>query len=495
MSRAELILIPLPGMGHLIPAVELAKRLVARDERVSVTILILKLPFDQMISSYIQSLHESLASISDRINIVELPDLKTPPDTSTRDFVLQLASLYKPAVKKAVEERAFGGGGSSRLGGFILDPFCTDLMSVADEFHVPSYIFFTASAALLSCMLHFQSLRDDHGLHAAQLLADSDALLDIPGIFNRVPSKVLPIFLEVDDKFLDIVNKYREARGIILNSSLELETYTIHCLSKDPNIPPIYPVGPIVNIPIPQEETKGGGGGGGGLGEEEEEDNTSIQRWLDNQLPASVVFLCFGSMGSFGEEQVREVAEALKSSGRHFLWALRRPPGGRQGFEPPSDYDDLNHVLPEGFLDGTAGVGKVIGWAPQVEILSHPAVGGFVSHCGWNSTLESLWFGVPIAAWPMYSEQNLNAFQLVTELGVAVEVRMDYQWDMMKRSSNFVVHKEEIEKAVKAVMDEENPVRNKAKEMGELSRKTVAQGGSTYASLGRFIDDVFQSIQ
>ncbi|KAF5816567.1 putative anthocyanidin 3-O-glucosyltransferase [Helianthus annuus] len=102
------------------------------------------------------------------------------------------------------------------------------------------------------------------------------------------------------------------------------------------------------------------------------------------------------------------------------MWLLRRPPPLEQSSERfPDDYDDPRAVLPDGFPERTSGIGKVIGWGPQVALLAHEAVGGFVSHCGWNSILESLWFGVPTAAWPMYSEQPLNAFEMVVELGLA----------------------------------------------------------------------------
>lgn len=83
-------------------------------------------------------------------------------------------------------------------------------------------------------------------------------------------------------------------------------------------------------------------------------------------------------------------------------------------------------MLPKGFSDRTAQLGRVTGWAPQVAVLSHPAVGGFVSHVGWNSTMESLWCGVPIAAWPVYAEQHLNAFVLVKELELAIGIKMDF---------------------------------------------------------------------
>ncbi|KAF2319836.1 hypothetical protein GH714_019529 [Hevea brasiliensis] len=197
-------------------------------------------------------------------------------------------------------------------------------------------------------------------------------------------------------------------------------------------------------------------------------------QWLDDQPVASVVFLCFGSMGSFGEDQLKEIACALEHSGHRFLWSVRRPPPpGKQAF--PTDYEDPQEVLPEGFLERTAAVGKVIGWAPQVAILAHPAIGGFVSHCGWNSVLESIWFGVPIATWPIYAEQQFNAFEMVIELGLAVEIKMDYS-----KESGMIVNCDEIERGIRCLMENDSEKRKKVKEMSEKSRMALIEGGSSY---------------
>lgn len=115
-----------------------------------------------------------------------------------------------------------------------------------------------------------------------------------------------------------------------------------------------------------------------------------------------------------------------------------------------------------------------------MAVLSHPAVGGFVSHCGWNSILESIWFGVPIAGWPLYAEQHINTYEMVVELGLAVDINMD---------SKIMVTSEEIERGIRHLMNG-NEIRKKVKEMKEKSHKTLIEGGSSYDFLGRLIDDI-----
>ena len=155
----------------------------------------------------------------------------------------------------------------------------------------------------------------------------------------------------------------------------------------------------------------------------------------------------------------------------------------------PSDYANVKEVLPEGFLHRMAGIGKVIGWAPQVAVLAHPAIGGFVSHCGWNSILESIWYGIPIATWSLYAEQQINAFQIVKDLGLAVEIKIDYNKD-----GGYIVGAHEIENGLNNLMNMNNNVRKKMKKMQKISRTIMIDGGSSYFSLGQFIEDMIANI-
>ena len=121
-------------------------------------------------------------------------------------------------------------------------------------------------------------------------------------------------------------------------------------------------------------------------------------------------------------------------------------------------------------------------WVPQKDILAHAAVGGFVTHCGWNSILESLWFGVPVLPWPLDADQHFNAFVLVAHMGVAVAMEMD------RKRDNFV-EAAELERAVRALMggesEEGRKAREKAAEMKAVCRNAVADGGSSHAALQR----------
>ncbi|GMH14982.1 hypothetical protein Nepgr_016823 [Nepenthes gracilis] len=484
-------------MGHLLPAVAMAKRLVDRDDRISIIVLLVNLPLF-LSNSFVQSL-KSDASINKRIKFVEIPSLDTGSgsfdqktiqyhtptnsvqrDKKNRSFDQRIIPHYKSIVKQIVEERVIRSSSAGQLAGFVVDLFCTAMIDVASELNVPSYVLFTSNAALLSIVLHFQSLRDDHGIDVAEF-NDPNIELDVPSFRHRIPYWSLPArLLDKDGGIMDHIKRSREAKGILVNTYMELEPYPLHSLSYHDRIPSVYPVGPIINLERLDEGREGY--------------KDSIMRWLDDQPPSSVVFLCFGSLGTFPEEQVREIAHGLELSGHRFLWSIRREPTADEKVGPPREYDNLEDVLPVGFLHRTADIGRAIGWAPQVEILSHQAVGSFVSHVGWNSTLESLWFGVPVAAWPLFAEQRLNAFEMVNELGLAVEIAVDYKWDDQKKLSSELVKAEVIEKAIRTVMDMGRGERGKVKELSEASRKALMEGGSSYAWLGRFIEDVIENI-
>ncbi|XP_039172478.1 putative UDP-glucose flavonoid 3-O-glucosyltransferase 3 [Eucalyptus grandis] len=401
-------------MELIVSMVEMAKLLVNRDPRLSITILIMKLPIDSEVDSYTSSLATSMAAA--RIRFIHLPHVNLDTKISSGKFFSDFMESNKPHIKRAIADLTDLAASTWRLAGFVIDMFCTTMIELADEIGVPSYVYFMSSAAFLGLMLHLQSLQDEQHVDITEF-KDSAAELDIPSFEHTLPAKVLPsavLFKEEVRPFLEHAKRIRKIKGIIINTFDELEPHALGSLAAL-GAPMVYPVGPILNL---KGETKAKADGGGR--------GNDIMEWLNEQPPSSVVFLCFGSAGSFREDQVKETTYALERSGHHFLWSLRQPPP-KGKYDLPRDYTDPMEVLPEGFLDRTASVGKVIGWAPQAAALAHPAIGVFISHCGWNSTLESIWFGVVVATWPLYAEQQFNAFELVVEPGLAVEIKMDYR--------------------------------------------------------------------
>ncbi|KAM0996010.1 hypothetical protein ACFX13_006124 [Malus domestica] len=473
MKRVELVFIPSPGAGHLVPTLQFAKRLIDRNDRISITILAIQSSFPTTLSSYTKS----IAASEPRIRFIDVPQPQDRPPQEMYKSRAKFFSLYieshVPSVKKIITNLVSSSSNSSdsiRVSALVVDFFCVSMIDVAKELNIPSYLFLTSNAGYLAFMLHLPILHEKNQI----AVEESDPEWSIPGIVHPVPPRVFPVALTDGScsAYIKLASRFRETRGIISNTFVELETHAITLFSNDDRVPPVYPVGPVIDLDYGQAHSN-----------LDQAQRDKIIKWLDDQPQKSVVFLCFGSMGSFRAEQVKKIALGLEQSGQRFLWSLRMPsPKGTV----PSDCSNLEEVLPDGFLERTNGKkGLICGWAPQVEILAHSATGGFLSHCGWNSILESLWHGVPIATWPMYAEQQLNAFRMVRELGMALEMRLDY-----KTGSGDVVGADEIERAVVGVMEKDSEVRKKVEEIGKLARKAVKDGGSSFASAGRFIEDV-----
>ncbi|KAI7735535.1 hypothetical protein M8C21_017893 [Ambrosia artemisiifolia] len=474
---AELVFIPAPGVGHIMSTIQMAKLLVNRDPRLLVTVLLMNSPYPvPALTTYIESLAKN--SI-ERIRFIEVPQDHTPPQLAPKAFLLSFYEFINSHCKyvRNVVADLINQPSSSKVVGFVVDLFCTSMIDVANEFNVPTYVFFTSNAAFLGFDLYIERLCVDKNQDHVIQLSNSEGEIVVPSFVNPVPMTAFPSEYQMKEGLDVLIGTFRElrkAKGIMVNTFLELETHAIKSF-HDTSFPPVYPVGPILNLD-------------GIVGEEEEAHERDVISWLDGQPPLSVVVLCFGSAGSLNEVQVKEIALGLERSGYRFVWSLRLAPHLEQSF------DDPRVLLPEGFLTRTIGLGKVIGWAPQVSLLAHEAVGGFVSHCGWNSILESLWFGVPMATWPMYAEQQLNAFKMVVEWGLAVDLKMDYKMGTFNPDANTVIVKaEEIERVIKRLMDD-NEIRARVKSMSKLSRETVAEGGSSYASVGYLVQEITSNI-
>ena len=473
MTKFEVVFMTSPGIGHLVPVVEFAHHLINHDPRFSATILIVTMPQRPILNTYIQS--RAATSTSTNIKFIHLPIVDPPtPDQfeSSFGYTCLLIEKHIPHVKQAITnlmETEFNS--DRRLVGLFLDMFCTSMIVVANELHIPCYLYFPSPATFLGFMLHLPIL----DTQLTTELSELDTELVIPGFVNPISPSLLPsIALEKEGYswFLYHGRKYFETVGIVINTFHDLEPYALNSVSTS-QVPAIYPIGPILDLVGPAQWHP------------DLANHERIMKWLDDQPPSTVVFLSFGSHGCLSESQVREIAFGLELAEVRFVWVLREQP--KDQFSLPNDYTNFKKILPNGFLERTAGIGFVCGWVSQVQILSHKAIGGFISHCGWNSILESLWHGIPIATWPVYAEQQMNAFEMVKELGLAIEIRLDY------REGSDLVSAKEVEGGIKRLMNYDDEVRQKVKEMSKKCRVAKMENGSSYASLGALIEKLVNS--
>jgi pathogen-inducible salicylic acid glucosyltransferase len=195
------------------------------------------------------------------------------------------------------------------------------------------------------------------------------------------------------------------------------------------------------------------------------ETNTEVcLKWLDERETVSVIYVSFGSMASLREEQMEEVAQGLLRSNCHFLWVVRA---------------DQESKLPKDFKSETSEKGLIINWCPQLDVLAHRAVACFMTHCGWNSTLEALCSGVPMIAVPQWVDQTTNAKFIadVWEAGVRVQV-----------NENRMVTGEEIERCIRQVTETERgkELKRNAIKWKELAKEAVSEGGSSDRNIEEF---------
>ncbi|XP_007051600.2 PREDICTED: hydroquinone glucosyltransferase [Theobroma cacao] len=456
----HIAILPSPGMGHLIPLVEFAKRLV-HQHNFTVTFVI---PTDGSPSKAQKSTLDSLPSSIDSVFLppVDLSDL---PEGSKIETVISLTvarslSFIRDALKSLAAK--------TKLVGLVVDLFGTDAFDVAREFNVSPYIFFPSTAMTLSLFLYLPKL--DQMVSCEY--RDLPEMVRIPGCIPIYGNQLLdPTQDRKNDSYkwlLHHTKRYRLAEGIMVNSFVDLEGGAIKALQdKEPGKPPIYPVGPLVNV---DSSSKADGSG--------------CLKWLDGQPHGSVLYVSFGSGGTLSYNQINELALGLEMSQQRFLWVVRSPNdqvANATFFSVQSQQDPFD-FLPKGFLERTKGRGLVVpSWAPQAQVLSHGSTGGFLTHCGWNSALESVVNGVPLIAWPLYAEQKMNAVMLAEDIKVALRA---------KPNENGLVCRDEIAKAVKGLMEGEEGkgVRNRMKDLKEAAAKVLSENGSS----GKALSEVAQ---
>ncbi|XP_071717113.1 hydroquinone glucosyltransferase-like [Rutidosis leptorrhynchoides] len=455
MEKApHIAIVPSPGMGHLIPLVEFAKKL-NNQHNIHATFII---PNDGPLSI---SQKVFLDSLPNGLNYLLLPPVNfddLPQDTQmeTRISLMVTRSLnsLREVFKSLVVEK--------NMVALFIDLFGTDAFDVAIEFGVSPYVFFPSTAMALSLFLHLPKLDQMVSCEYKELSEP----VQIPGC---IPIRGQDLLDPVQDRKNDAykwvlhnVKRYSMAKGIAVNSFKELEGGALKALLEDePGKPKVYPVGPLVQTGFSCDV-----------------DGIECLKWLDGKPSGSVLYISFGSGGTLSYDQLNELAMGLELSEQRFIWVVRSPNDQPNAtyFDSHGQKDPLD-FLPEGFLERTKGYGFVIpSWAPQAQILSHSSTGGFLTHCGWNSILESVVHGVPVIAWPLYAEQKMNAVSLTEGIKIAIRPVV---------GENGIVGRLEIARVVKSLLEGEEgkAIRSRVRDLKDAAANVLSKDGSSTKAL------------
>ncbi|CAI0407737.1 unnamed protein product [Linum tenue] len=211
-------------------------------------------------------------------------------------------------------------------------------------------------------------------------------------------------------------------------------------------------------------------------------------RWLDDKEQNSVIYVCLGSICNLSSAQLMELALGLEASDKTFLWVVREIEKTKELFQWMEE---------EKFEERVSSKGMVIrGWAPQLMILCHRSIGGFMTHCGWNSSLEGISAGIPLVTWPLFGDQFCNEKLIVevVKIGVKVGAWRPTYWNGNETEEVFV-KREQVERAVRLVMDggeEGEARRTRAKELAEMAKRAVGNGGSSHTNVTTLIEDIIK---
>ncbi|XP_073314252.1 hydroquinone glucosyltransferase-like [Primulina huaijiensis] len=453
-SNPHIAIIPTPGIGHLIPLLEFAKKLLHLHD-ISATFLIPNegQPLTTAQKTFLLAIPPGISYIS--LPPVNLDDL--PSGTKIETRISHTVARSLPSVRHVVESL----NGTQKLVALVADLFATDVFDIGIQLKIPVYLFFPPSASSLSLALYLPELEKTVSFE----FSDAADKIQIPGCIpierRDLPDPMQDRNDEAYGWMLHHIKRYRMADGLLVNSFKELEPGAIEVLQQqESGKPPVYPIGPLILTGSKSDDP--------------------CLKWLDEQPTGSVLYVSFGSGGTLSQAQITEIALGLEKSEQRFLWVIRCPNDrvSNAAYFDSHNSDDPLAYLPEKFIERTKNRGLLVPmWAPQAQILAHDSVSGFLTHCGWNSVLESVVNGVPLIAWPLYAEQKMNAFFLDKSLKVALRPKM---------GGNGLVERDEICSVVKGLMEGEEGERIRSR-MGELkdsAAKVLGENGSCLQILG-----------
>ncbi|KAI3684534.1 hypothetical protein L6452_33758 [Arctium lappa] len=459
-SSPHFVLFPFMSQGHTIPLLYFSRILF--DHGVSVTIITTPANYSAI----------RTAVKNDSISVIDIPlpedMVGAPPKVEVGDKLCAMSSFIdfveateklRPGFEEAVR-------GLSPVSCIITDGFYNWTQDSADKLRIPRLVFYGTNIFCMTIGYIMAKFKP----HAA--VSSDDEPFPIPD-FPRLKLTVNdfePPVSEVDPKgpAHDFLVKQQEANarshGMVVNNFYELESEFIDYWDQNFG-PKAWCVGPLcIAKPVTPKQMV--------------EKPTWIQ-WLDEKLLENkpVLYVSFGTQAELSLEQLNEVVVGLEKSNVSFIWTLKSK--------------QVELIGGEGFKQRVKGRGKVVEWVDQVEVLNHESVQGFLSHCGWNSMLETICAGVPVLAMPFMAEQHLNARLVVEEIGMGLRL-----WPREKVARG-IVGAEEVEKMAVELMEGEGGirVRERVAEVREGAYGAMKEGGSSWNTLESLIDHVCGTVQ
>ncbi|CAA7403130.1 unnamed protein product [Spirodela intermedia] len=459
-ERLHFVLVPFVAQGHIIPTLDLARLLAERGVLVTLVTTPLNLSRNQAFVSRVKESGLPILFLTLRFPCEEigLPagyenmDLVPHEDEELAKFFVAMEMMREPLLLHLRR--------SSPQPCCIISDFCNPwTRHVARE--------------LGHNLMHHKVYEGVDSAHAPVVVPDLPVRIEVtmaqaPGIFP------LPDWKWMSD---EVSEAESSSHGTVVNTFASLEHGYISLYEKVKG-KKVWAVGPVSLCN--KLATDAASRGDKAVINEEK-----CLTWLDSREPRSVLYASFGTLVGYPLAQLVELGMGLEAAQRPIIWVIKA--GELQSA--------VEEWLAEGFEERTRDRILIIrGWAPQMTILSHPSIGGFLTHCGWNSSLEGIAAGVPLLTWPGFADQFLNERFLVDVLRVGISCGMKRPfWDETVISGDVKVKREDLKKAVERLMGngiEAHELRKRTTELRNMARCAMDVGGSSEESLMQFINEV-----
>ncbi|EYU18464.1 hypothetical protein ABFS82_02G058200 [Erythranthe guttata] len=466
--KPHAVCVPFPAQGHINPMLKLSNLLHSRGFFVT---------FVNTDYNHRRLLKSGGGPVgSPDFRFATIPD-GLPPSES-EDSTQDIPSLCDSTSKTCLEpfcnlltelNTSASEAGVPPVSCIVADGIMSFTLKAAEALRLPAVVFWTTSACGFLAYTHYKYLVEKGYIPLKDMNQITDGYLEttldeIPGM-KRIRLKDFPSFIRTTDPEDFMLNfaiqqthVSHRATAIILNTFDALEQDTLHALSAAYAPLPIYTIGPLINHTTTTQAAASLW----------KEDHSCIE-WLDAQHPGSVLYVNFGSITVVTRQQLAEFAWGLADSRKPFLWCVR-----------PDAVEGSGAALPPEFTAEVRDRGVVVGWAPQERVLKHQSIGGFLTHCGWNSTIESIANGgLPLIGWPFFAEQQTNCRYSCVEWGIGFEIDND-------------VKRADVAAAVRELMDGDKvkKMKERAVELKRKAEEATAPGGSSSVNLDKLIKDV-----